>query len=76
MNTAADQLIADVLGLPLQQRAFVAEKLLESLDAAPSAELSPEWRAEIRKRSREVETGTAALRDAEEVFKNAYAALK
>jgi hypothetical protein len=76
MNITADQLIAEVLGLPLQLRAFVAEKLIESLDAAPSEDLSPAWRAEIQKRSREIENGTAVLRDAEEVFKNAYAALK
>lgn len=76
MNITADQLIAEALGLPLQLRAFVAEKLIESLDAAPADALSPAWRAEIQNRSREIENGTAVLRDAEEVFKTAYAALK
>lgn len=76
MNSTADQLISDALGLPLQLRAFVAEKLLESLDAEPETTLSPAWRAEIRKRSREISDGTALLRDADEVFKAAYAALK
>jgi len=72
----SDRLILEALGLPLRLRAFEAEKLIESLDAAPTDGLSPAWRSEIRKRSREIEDGTAALRDAEEVFKNAYAALK
>ena len=76
MNITADQLINEALGLPLRLRAFVAEKLIESLDAAPADELSPAWRSEIRRRSREIEEGTAVLRDADEVFKNAYAALK
>jgi hypothetical protein len=76
MNISADQLISDALGLPLQLRAFIAEKLLESLDAEPETTLSPAWRAEIRKRSREISSGTALLRDAEEVFKTAHAALK
>ena len=76
MNITADQLIIEALGLPLQLRAFVAEKLIESLDASPAEELSPAWRAEIRQRSREIETGAAVLRNAEDVFKKAYAALK
>jgi hypothetical protein len=76
MSITADQLITEALGLPIPVRAFVAEKLLESLDAASQDELTPAWREEIRKRSREVEAGTADLRNAEDAFKRAYAALQ
>jgi hypothetical protein len=76
MNITADQLITEAMGLPVQMRAFVAEKLIESLDAEPREELSPAWREEIQKRSREIEAGTADLRNAEDVFDRAYAALQ
>ncbi|MFA5689287.1 MAG: addiction module protein [Kiritimatiellales bacterium] len=76
MNPATDTLITDALKLPVQLRAFVAEKLLESLDAAAETDISPAWRAEIRRRSHEIETGTISLRPAGDVFNNAYAVLK
>ena len=44
-------------GLPPHARAFVAEKLIESLDASPGEEFSPIWREEIRKCRREVDAG-------------------
>ena len=75
MSITADKLVAEALGLPPQVRAFVAEKLIESLDATAGAELSPAWREEIRKRCREVDDGLVKLRDAEEVFSKAHATL-
>ena len=67
--------MTEALGLPPQVRAFVAEKLIESLDAAPGEEISPAWREEIRKRCREVDQGLVELRDAADVFAKAYGAL-
>ncbi|MBI2567213.1 MAG: addiction module protein [Candidatus Schekmanbacteria bacterium] len=61
--------------LPAQARAFLAEKLIESLDAEPGQALSSAWRDEIRKRCREVDQGLVELRTAEAVFAEAYAAL-
>lgn len=75
MSTTAEQIVTAALDLPPQARAFVAERLIESLDAAPGGELSPAWRAEIQKRCREVDEGTVELADAAEVFARAYAAL-
>ena len=75
MGTTIDKIISEALGLPPQARAFVAEKLIESLDAEPGEDLSPAWREEVRKRCREVDEGLVALRDADEVFAKAYAAL-
>ncbi len=57
MSTSAEKIVAEALGLSPQARAFVAERLIESLDAAPGSELSPAWRAEIQKRCREVDEG-------------------
>jgi hypothetical protein len=71
----AEKLVAEALRLPLRVRAFVAEKLIESLDARSEAELSPAWREEVRKRCREMDEGVVELREAEAVFEKAHAAL-
>ena len=75
MSITAEKLVAEALGLPPQVRAFVAEKLIESLDTAAESDLSPAWREEIRKRCREVDDGLVKLRDAENVFAKAHATL-
>jgi putative addiction module component (TIGR02574 family) len=53
----------------------VAERIIESLDFDSDVDLSPEWRAEIDRRSREIDEGTVAPIDGDEVFKKAYARL-
>ena len=75
MKTTIDTIIAEVLSLSPQARAFVAEKLIESLDSEPEVVLSSAWREEVRKRCREVDEGSVELRDAEDVFARGYAAL-
>ena len=73
--TKAEQIVMEVLELPSTVRAFVAEKLIESLDVAPADSLSLEWKAEVQRRCREVDENLVALRDAESVFKTAFASL-
>ena len=75
MPAKAEQIVAQALELPAAARAFVAEKLIESLDADAGSELSPAWKQEIRRRCREIDQGQAQLRDAEAVFAKARAAL-
>ena len=75
MSTSVDKIVAEALALPPQVRALVAEKLIESLDAEPNAEISPAWREEVRRRCREADEGTVELRNAEDVFAKAYSAL-
>ena len=75
MSMTADKIVSEALSLAPQVRAFVAERLIESLDATPGAEISPAWREEIQKRCREVDEGAVELRDAADVFARAYAAL-
>ena len=75
MSISAEKLVAEALELPRHIRAFVAEKLIESLDVVPEVELSSAWRDEVRKRCREMDEGVIELRDADAVFKNAFAAL-
>jgi hypothetical protein len=58
-----------------RRRAFVAEKLIESLDSEPAVTLSSAWRDEVSKRCREIDEGTVKLHDAEDVFAPGYEAL-
>jgi hypothetical protein len=75
MSTAVAKVVAEALELPASQRAFVAEKLLESLDVDEMPELSPKWQEEVRRRCEEVDRGTVELRDAEAIFAQAYKSL-
>jgi putative addiction module component (TIGR02574 family) len=75
MAATVDQIVSEALALPPPVRALLAEKLIESLDAAAGVELSPQWREEIRRRCDEIRSGTATLRDADEVFATAQARL-
>ncbi len=75
MTTRAEKIVAEALALPGPVRAYVAEKLIESLETSAPTELSPAWRAEIRKRCAELDRDTAQLLDAETVFAKAFAAL-
>ena len=47
--------MTDALNLPREARAFLAEKLLESLDFEESFQVSPEWQKEIGKRCHELD---------------------
>lgn len=75
MTKQAQKIVHDALALPPNVRAFVAEKLIESLDQAADHALSPAWQREIEKRCGQIEQGTANLVSAEAVFKNANTAL-
>jgi hypothetical protein len=65
----------EAMDLPPALRAFVAEKLIESLDVPESSPLSAKWKKEVRRRCVEVDRGAVKLRDADAVFTKAYASL-
>jgi putative addiction module component (TIGR02574 family) len=75
MTLTPDKIVSEALELTPQARAYVAEKLIESLDCTPDMELSPAWREEIRRRCDEVDRGLVELRSAEGVFADAYGSL-
>ena len=75
MKRTMDTIITEVLSLSPQARAFVAEKLIESLDLEPEVTLSSAWREEGRKRCREMDEGPVELRYAGDVFARGYTAL-
>ncbi len=71
MSPKAENLAAEALQLPREARAFIAEKLLESLDFDEPFEVSPEWKDEIRRRCQELDDGKARLVPGEQVFDEA-----
>ena len=75
MNITAEKVVTVALELPPALRAFVAEKLIESLDVPDAPKLSAKWRKEIRRRCAQVDRGSVKLRDAKGVFAKAYALL-
>lgn len=70
------QFMETALHLPHAERALLAERLLESLDNDDADfALSPEWQVEIARRLADIESGKAKLIPAEEVFRDAFAAV-
>ena len=75
MSITAEKVMTEAMGLPPVLRAFVAEKLIESLDAPDAPALSAKWKKEVRRRCAEVDSGAVKLRDADAVFARAHASL-
>jgi len=57
MSTRADTILGTALALPPDERAWLAEELIASLDEGQDAEVEAAWAAEIEKRIAEVESG-------------------
>ena len=76
MDKSIEKIIKEILDLPTEMRAFLAEKLIESLDTEGDFEISEEWKKEIEYRCDQIDKGNAVLKDADEVFKSAYEDLK
>ena len=53
---STDELLAQVLGLPRDERARVAEEVLSSLEE-PDDQVAEAWADELRRRSRDVAEG-------------------
>jgi len=50
MNARVDQLLADALGLPADQRSALVVALIDSIEGSADASVSEAWRTEIRQR--------------------------
>ncbi len=75
MNKKNEKTINEASELPVQIRAWLAEKLLKSLDEGESFVISDEWKQEILMRCEEIDNSQVELKDADEVFKAAYGIL-
>jgi len=56
------------LDFPSYVRAFLAEKLLESLDFEESFDISSEWKEEINRRCCQIDEGKIQLTPGDKVF--------
>ena len=68
-----EQVESEALKLNSQARAELAEKLLRSLDDLSEEEIERLWVKEAVRRDAELDNGTASMRDAEDVFRDARA---
>jgi putative addiction module component (TIGR02574 family) len=71
MSTLIEELSARAKSLPPEDRARLAEELLESLEQDPDTEVEAAWDREIEHRVADVEAGTAKLIPAEDVHEEA-----
>ncbi len=61
----------ELLTLPRKERADLALRLIQSLDEGAEEDVDAYWKEELVRRSRQIESGEAALIPADEVFKKA-----
>ena len=76
MAKTTEKVLSDALELPPQARAFLAERLIESLDVEAGPPLSQAWREELKRRCKEVDDGVAEFGDADKVFARAFTTLQ
>lgn len=75
MTPTPATVIRDALALDADQRAVVANALLESLDSGDTGEVDAAWRAEAARRLAEVRAGAVGLVDADEHYARLRASL-
>lgn len=76
MDPNAEKLMAAALALPSEARAFIAERLIESLDALDDAEIERLWLDEAEKRFSDYKQGKISARSADDVFRDARSSLQ
>jgi hypothetical protein len=74
MSVAADK-VAELLALPVQDRAFLAHELIASLDDTVDADAEAQWMDVIDRRSREIEEGQVECRPVAEAIRDIRAKL-
>jgi len=71
MSMTIEQLTVELLGLPTQYRALLAEKLIASLDDKVVPDTETLWIKEAERRFKEIQDGIAVCRPAEDVLRDA-----
>jgi putative addiction module component (TIGR02574 family) len=75
MSTNAQRICIQVLSLPRESRAEIAERILTSLEEQAESKAEGAWRALIRRRRAEIHSGKAKVRPAEVVMREALRAI-
>ena len=74
MSVAAEK-VAEMLALPVQDRAFLAHQLIASLDDSADLDAETQWRDTIDRRSREIEQDQVECRPVAETVRDIRAKL-
>ncbi len=69
MSASSEQILKDVLALPLQERAELLERLLATFQSPPDAQLDELWAREAEDRLDAYERGELKAVPAEDVFR-------
>ncbi len=65
------ELIAEIISLPVEERAMVIDSLLKSLNP-PESEIDKKWAAVARQRLTELKSGDVTAIPGDEVFKKIW----
>jgi hypothetical protein len=76
MSTTIEKIALEILGLPAESRALLAEKLIESLDEKQDRDVEALWIKEAKRRSREIKSGKVKCKQAKDVLREARLKLK
>ena len=76
MPTEFERLRDDLLTLPVDSRASLAQALIKSLDDPVDDNAESLWLEEIRRRDAEIRSGTAKLKPADQVLREARELLR
>ncbi len=71
MSSLVEELSARAKTLPAEDRARLAEELLDSLEGEPDVEAEAAWEREIERRVAEIESGAVTLITSEDVHAEA-----
>ncbi len=69
MNSVSTKLTDEVLSLPCEDRLYLVDKLLESLNAPTREEIDALWSEEAERRIEEIESGSVDTIPGEQVFR-------
>ena len=76
MSTRKDELEVEVLKLPVEARAELAHRLIESLEDSDTGDFEAEWIEEAERRYAAYRAGISMGRPGEEVFRQAKSRLE
>ena len=76
MSATVEKIALELLGLPAESRALLAEKLIESLDEKQDKNVESLWIKEARRRSKEIKSGKVKCKPAKDVLREARLKLK
>jgi hypothetical protein len=78
MDRSFDEVLNDVLSLGRQEQALIAERIVGGLVESPEEKIEHEaaWRAEVRHRMQEIDTGNVKMREMSDVISEARARIR